>query len=476
LGVNLNVEAQSDSFILEVEQHSDTYGVGGTCVYGGHNSAVADIDGDGLEEMITGGFAYNYINGSRTPNFAPLRIWNWDGKNSTLVKAESWTGNLYSIYAGDADGDGKTEILTCGRMANSTDSYSSLRIWMWDGETLVLRAHYEGTAVGSGITIGVDTNGKPEIITIGGRQLSIWKLNGDSLTLNRNIVDESLGRTYSVYAHDLDNDGVTEIVTAGYANSLRNSTGQLSVWQWDGLTLSVMGTKEWRMVDGYALNSAGNIQGNTKVSTVKVADIDGDGVPEIVTSGFTYDGAKVLGQLRIWNWSEGGLNLEKSQEWETLDITEHTSMSINDVDGDGEKEVVTSGYTVGYESFGLETTEGRSRGELKVWSWDGNTLTLKQHKDWIVGEAFGAWNVGTGDVDNDGVVEIVTVGCMHIGDLLDCDGDLRVWSLPSTFSTAFPILELAIVGVTAIVVGVIVTAFLFWRRKHPKSKLEFQQF
>jgi hypothetical protein len=472
-----NVCGQPDSLILEAEQNWDTYGVGGTCVYGGHNFAVADVDADGVKEMITGGFSYNYLpNGSRTPSYAPLKIWNWNGQNITLEKGESWTGNLYCIYAGDADGDGKTEIITSGRMANSTGRYSSLRIWTWDGETLVLRGHYEGTAVGSFVACYVNSDGKPEIITVGRTfrddqfvtQLSFWQFDGSSLTLSRNIVDASLPRANSVFAYNLNSDGVVEIVTAGYANSLENSTGQLSVWQWDGQILSLMGIKEWRLVDGYALNSAGGTQGNTLVSTVKVADVDDDSVPEIVTSGFTYDGTKVEGQLRIWNWSGGVLNLEKSQEWVNLDITQHTSMSINDVDGDGKKEIVTSGYTAGYGSFAVNATD-KSRAELRVWSWDGNTLTLKQQKDWIVGESVSAWNVGTGDVDNDGVVEIVTVGCMQTGDLRDCDPDLRIWSISSVSSAPFPNLIVAIVVVAVAVAGVIVAAFLFARRKSPKS-------
>ena len=51
--------AQLDTFVMKVEQHWDTYGVGGTCIPGGHNLAVADVDGDGLSEMITGGFSYS---------------------------------------------------------------------------------------------------------------------------------------------------------------------------------------------------------------------------------------------------------------------------------------------------------------------------------------------------------------------------------------------------------------------------------
>ena len=106
----------------------------------------------------------------------------------------------------------------------------------------------------------------------------------------------------------------------------------------------------------------------------------------------------------------------------------------------------------------------KSRAELKIWSWDGNTLTLKLSTDWIVGDAVCAWNDGTGDVDNDGVVEIVTVGCMYVGIL--CDPDLRIWSLPAetNASTSFPYLPIAIAGTATAVLGA-AALYLFVRRR-----------
>lgn len=470
--VNRNAGAQSDSFILEVERHWETFGVGGTCVPGGHNLAVADIDGDGVKEMVTGGFSYYLLpNGSWTTFSAPLKIWSWDGKNLTLDGNYSWTGNIRCVYAGDADGDGKTELITAGSVTNSTGSYPSLRIWKWNGTTLVLRGSYEGKTIGSVAVSDVDKDGKPEIITVGTSsngtqsvaQLSIFRWDGASLTLNESV--SWYAHANSVYACDLNNDGVTEIVTAGYSNDIKNSSGQLRVWQFNGTALSLKSDAEWQMIQGvYSVDQAGNPMGNTVVNDVKVADVDGDGVPEIVTDGFSYNGTKAEGQLRIWNWSGEVLNLEKSQEWVNLGITQPTSISINDVDGDGKKEIVTSGGTAGYGSFAPNSPD-KERAELKVWSWDGNTLMLKQSKDWMVGEAVCAWNVGTCDVDNDGVVEIVTVGCMQTGNL--CDPDLRIWSLPPTSEApaSFPYLPVAAIGAVVTAVAVVISAFMLMRRR-----------
>ena len=474
LGVSGKTGAQSNNYILEVEQHWDTFGVGGTCIPGGHNIAVADVDGDGVKEMVTGGFAYFLLsNGSRATSFAPFKIWNWNGKNVTLEKSHNWTGNIGCVYAGDADGDGKTELITAGGMTNSTGSYSSLRVWTWDGETLVLRGSYEGKSVSTVSVDDVDTDGKPEIITVGRftngtqsvAQLSIFRWNGINLTFITNVdcCGSNGGRANSVYAHDLDSDGVTEIVTAGYSNAVKNNSGQLRVWQFDGTSLLLKDNVEWQTVEGvYSVDVAGNPMGNTLVSNVKVADVDGDGVFELVTAGFTYNGTEVEGQLRIWNWSGGVLNIEKSQEWGNLDITQPTSVSINDVEGDGKKEIVTSGYTAGYGSWALDSA-GKSRAELKVWNWDGKTMTLKHGEDWIIGDAVSAWSVGTGDVDNDGIVEIVTVGCMETGML--CDPDLRIWSLAeaSVPLDSVPYFAVVIVGAAAIVVSM--AAFMLIRKR-----------
>jgi hypothetical protein len=470
--------AQSNSLIVEAEQHWDTYGAGGTCIPGGHNLFVADVDGDGAKEMITGGFSYNYLpNDNRTLFWAPFKIWNWDGTNLTLEKNYSWTGNIGCVYAGDADGDGKTEIITAGWLTNSTNSVSSLRIWHWNGQDLVLRGSYEGISVNAIFVGNVDKDNKPEIVTVARAynttqspaQLSVWQWDGNSFSLKKSAewsAASDIARGSSVNAGDLDKDGVIEIVTCGYVNNLKNCSGQVRVWQFDGTDLSMKANAEWRMVDGYSVDNAGNVMGNTMAHNVKVGDVDDDGFLEIVTGGFTYDGEKVKGQLRIWNWTGGILNLEKSQEWMTSDITEIKSVSLNDVDGDGKIEIVTSGSSAGYDSFAQDAAN-KAQAQIRVWSWDGNTLTLKQSKDWIVGEAVCAWNVGTGDVDNDGVVEIVTVGCMQIENSHDCDPDLRIWSLPAASAprASFPYLLVAVGGVaTAAIVGAIAT-FMFLRKR-----------
>jgi len=469
------VNAQGDDFVLEAEQRWETYGIGGTCIPGTHNLAVGDVDDDGINEIATGGFSYMMTNGSRATLDAPLKIWSYDGQKLFLEKTELWSGAIWVVYIADADGDGKTEIITAGNGINNTSFVTELKVWNWDGETLKLRGTYLDIAVSAIWVSNLDGIGLPEIVTVerplnaseAVAKLSIWNWDSDSLILK---ASKSWGtgndsRAISVAAADLNNDDKIEIVTAGYDYGLRNSSGQLRVWGWDGTNINLLGNSEWRMAENtYAVDVAGNPMGNTLVSNVKIADVDTDNIPEILTGGFTYDGSKVNGQLRIWNWNDT-INLEASQEWADYDITEIKAITINDVDGDGQLDIITSGVTAGSGGFAQNATI-KEYAQLKVWSWNGHTLTLKQSKDWNVDEGVCAWQDGTGDLDNDGKIEIVTVGCSYKDTL--CDPNMRIWSLPSIAtpsSTSYANIAIAI-AVIATIIAIIV--FIILRRKNPQ--------
>jgi hypothetical protein len=430
--------AAEPALVLEAEQHWETYGEGGTCIPGQHNLAVADVDSDGKQEMVTGGYAYDLLeNGTRTFGRAPLKILSWNGQNITLEHSENWRGNIGVVSAGDADSDGKIEIITAGGKENNTGSFSgTLCFWNWDTQLLTLRGSYQGITASALCIADVNGDQHPEILTVGktfnaAAQLSVWQWNGAELMLIARIEcsDSTSGTANSVCSGDLNSDGAIEIVTAGYASNLTDSKGQLRVWTLSGDTLAQQGSAEWSMVKGYALNSAGNTQGNTMVNSVKVGDVDDDGTPEVVTGGFTYDGTKVDGQLRIWNFTDQALHLELSHEWTAQDITELKTIAIGDADNNGKSEIIASGGTVGYESFAANSTE-KETAQLRVWNWDGKSLVLIQSQDWVVGEGVMAWNVASADLNGNQGNEIATVGCMYVGNL--CDPDLRIWSIETS--------------------------------------------
>jgi hypothetical protein len=440
----LYVKAQDDDFTLEAEQNWDTYGVGGTCIYGTHNIFIADVNDDGIMEIVTGGFTYNTINGSRTGSQAPLKVWNWDGHNVTLKASIKWNGSIACLYAADLDGDNIAEIITSGSFRNEAgNNTSSLRIWNMRNGELNLEAHFEGTSINSLFVSDADKDGTPEILSVGRlpnsnlntSQLSLWAFKDSTLTLDKNIALDAANITSanSVYTSDLDNDGNQEVVIGGYSDNLANSKGQLTIWQWNGQEFILKANKTWQLAGGTAKTIAGGTQGNTAVYNVKAGDLDGDGYKEIVTGGFAYDGEKVNAQVKIWSWVGNTLAEKASQEWATDYLTEVKCLSLNDVDDDGKMDIVESGIVAAQGSF-KNSESIHDRGQLRVYGWDGTTLTLKQSKDWTFDDGACAWNVANGDVDKDGFVEIITVGCTALNEL--CDPDMRIWSLPSIGTTS----------------------------------------
>ena len=465
-------------FVLKTEQHWDTYDVGGTCNHGMNNLVIADIDGDGVDEIIQGGFTYNVINGSHTPFQAPLTMWDWNGQNFTLKQSLKWPGTIEVVYAADVDGDGKKEVITGGLLTNESGTFSSLRIWHWGNGELSLEAHYEGISVSSIFVTDLNNQGKPGIFATGSfdsdsqhtAQLFLFYLEGNTLVLGNSwsLDAANVAISNALYASNITDNGQIEIFTAGYSGNLNDSRGQLCVWYLNGTTLSLQAHQDWQMQSGgYAPNIAGGILGNTVVNNLKVGDVDGNGVPEIVTGGFTYDGSKADGQLRIWNWNGSVLSLKSSREWTNDDITEVMCVSLGDVDSDSHMEIVTGGMLAPYGSFNSNATRP-DRGQLCVWSWDGNNLTLKESQDWTFAEGVSVWNVGTADLNNDGKVEIVSCGCISINSL--CDPDMRIWSiLPASSEIVNPTFSLL---VSALIVAIAASGVIFLVHKKRRAKTE----
>lgn len=464
--------AQDQGIVLRAQQPWENYGVGTTCISGSSNLFIADIDEDGVAEILTGGSMYNLVEGSRSPTQAPLMIWNWNGQEVTLELSYKWSGNIRAVYASDLNGDGITEIITAGTYRNETGNYNSLRLWHWNNEELRLVANHEGVAVTSVRVFDVDGDGLLELITVGRLQkesvitsrLTLWRFTDNLEVIDSLDLDSAnVTNANSVFADDLDNNGQVEIVVAGYSDALNNSKGQVSIWHWKDNGFALKANKQWQLADGgYALTIAGGVQGNTIVNNAKAADLDGDGQKELVTGGFAWDRERVVAQIKVLSWDGFDLTQIESREWSDDYLTEVKCISLNDVNGDGKINVASSGTIAAAGSFNNASSVS-DRGQLRVWEWADGGLDLLSSVEWSIDDGVCAWNLAAFDVDGSGGVEMVTVGC--VGNEGLCDPNMRLWSLPQANNSSKVTIYL-VLGV--LVVAVFLIVLLAWSKTSMK--------
>lgn len=293
------------------------------------------------------------------------------------VSSGSYTN---AVAASDIDGDGITEIVTAGYLYNSSTTFydGELNIWNWNGTTLEKECsdyyypHY---------TLSTDT------------------------------------RFNAVALGNVDNETDIEIVMAGYGKLLNiKEQGLIIIASWNGTTMN-------RKTGAYWPTKWLIVENETVFFGLAIGDVDKDDVKEIIAVGYqnmtSGAGTGFHGALTIWNVTEGDLVLEAEYTKLIGEETIWRAVSIDDVDNDGETEIIIVG------DFQDKVLNHRCA-TLRICTWNGSTLNWKLSYQWYTYSETYANAVTTGDLDSDGISEIITIGHYSNGELVNAQ--LRVWS------------------------------------------------
>jgi hypothetical protein len=250
------------------------------------------------------------------------------GWRGTIIAGsdESYVG--WDVEIGDADNDGKNEVLTTG-CPSSALHMSKLRNNRW--HTTMLKDHLAESFPGMGLAVKVvdlDVDGANEVILGTGQEGAgtafyyTFRLeNSQLITLNvsRPEWNES-GYTHNLAPFDIDDDGLLEVVSA-YCGG-----GEVIRYDYD---------RSLKNVDARKIH---HLSGSGEESLI--ADVDNDGEVElIVSNGFRKEDARV----EIFEFDNKG-ELGASPRIVVDDCNGercfYASIIVGDVDNDGAHEMV----------------------------------------------------------------------------------------------------------------------------------------
>ena len=319
--------------------------------------AAGDLDGDGLVEIVVPADDIN--------NFGSLFVYRGDGQDagggSPIIWSHDFGGGVYRTWVGspalaDLDGQPGSEIVVAA--GDKLYAFHSDGSTYWITDTVSIFEALSSPAIGN-----LDLDPEPEIVLNAGDFIEIRNYDGSLVwtTSYPAVVN-------SPVLADLTGDGLLDILVTGWDDTVLlyefNFGSPQLVWT-RTLTSSMSGT--------FGAPAVADIDGNLP---------GGDPGPEVAIS---HNGA-----LTVLNGEDG------SVVWTTpLDAGNPGGVSIADLDGDGEIEIVT----------GMKYDDGIGEGRLYALNADGSILWWAAAYD-----SSSANNASTLDLDGDGIYEVAWNG------------------------------------------------------------------
>ncbi|MBN1812599.1 MAG: VCBS repeat-containing protein [Anaerolineae bacterium] len=419
-------------------QHGGCYS--SWCETGWYSSpAVADLDGDGTMEVIAGAYKVFILN----------------GEDGTLQRSIDTPGSRVwpGVAVADLDNDGDLEIFTAqgGGYLNVLD-HAGDTVWTRQPVSNELR----GLSVDD-----LDGDGTLEIVVTAARgdEINTWVYEHDgTLRPGWPQLDNDSGYAWGVFNDnvalgDIDGDGVGEIVVP-------SDVHYICAYELNGVQIpahAMYGDKAWGKVGvhvdhwvdlrGYA-HCGTEHRPNFAHTPANIADVNGDGVPEVVAMGNVYNcGTDPYTSLYempfIFNadrsrWSGDGFDWTAipvpdgsadplSEDWNVIESNMSNPVTV-DLDGDRYLEILFSSYDGRVHAYWLDKAEHGN------WPYDVHTG----------GPYSFASEPAVADLDNDGTAEVifgswVQKGSYQTGKLyvLDYQGNvLHEVSLPGAYDSS----------------------------------------
>lgn len=294
-----------------------------------------------------------------------------------------------SIAWGDFSNDGNLDVVITAQ--NLSDSFFS-QLWHNNGNgtfTLVNGTGLPGMSSSSMVVADFDNDGRPDILMMGtidfnnDKACGIWRNNGNGTFSQISIPGLSGIDGGQAVAADFNNDGYMDFLVTG---SDANNYNVTQLWRNNGNGTFTLMTLP---------SGLSQVYGNS----LAVADVNNDGYPDFMISGYTFSGSLVpVTEVFINNG-----NWTFTQDTQAnLPGVWYSAIAFGDYDNDGYPDALLSGAT-GYNSDTGEPTSPTTQ----VWRNLGNGSFTNSN---VAMQGLYYGGAGWGDFNNDGRLDVMAEG------------------------------------------------------------------
>ncbi len=279
-------------------------------------SAVADLDGDGKPDVVvTNGVGDSSVSVYRNSS---------SGSTISFDNPLRFVTNYgpYSVAIGDLDGDGKPDLAIANNGSNYITLYRNTSmpgsISFGNGTDLLVATNPYGIAIGD-----LDKDGSPElVVSTEGSNSSLYVIKNTSTPGNFSfgspVSFASLAGAFTLAIGDLDGDGNPDIAATG-----GNPSGVLIL-----RNISTLGNPLFGQPKSF---EAGNY-----TVDVSIRDLDGDSKPELVAVNRFGNSVSILKNKS----TIGNIDFETHMDYPVGDAP--LIAAIADLDGDGRPDIITA--------------------------------------------------------------------------------------------------------------------------------------
>jgi hypothetical protein len=304
--------------------------------FGGLSIAVVDADGDGKADVVMANECVDdYV---CTTGGVSVLLGNGDGTLRGAVNYDSGAWASYSVATADVNGDGKFDLLLanqCNNPNNCSNGSASVLLGNGDG-TFQPAVNYNSGGQNASSILAADVNGDGKLDLLVGNNcadnncsngsVSVLLGNGDG-TFETAVSYGSSGiYPYSLAIGDLNGDGKPDLIAANECADNNCSNGSVSVLLNNG--------------DGTFQAAVTYNPGGLYAFSVAVADVNGDGKPDLLVANQCVDN----------NCSNGVIGVLLGNGDGTFQpVVDYSSggfyafaIAVGDLNGDGKPDLIVS--------------------------------------------------------------------------------------------------------------------------------------